>query len=279
MANFSVIGSSGGSGTWRRSPRPLWCSCICLGLPWRLRSRFRPCWSWRWTVWCGTSIVCRLLRTIRDAEAISALRISLAIARTMPRSLQKKSTGWIKVSNLPLVKSFRVLCKYRTSPTSALDDAFVPVFWTVGALGLRRTFAQFEVLHDPQIVNDFLRLITEGIVRANFWRFLINAFWFQWFLIRCTYLPIPLGRSSSCSTSACGVPRIMLSILSSFFSSSATDFPALVQRWWESSRVTCQASFRIILGGGREDNETLSYRISSVLVFTALSILSAGTGS
>ena len=83
-------------------------------------------------------------------------------------AIPKEKYGMDKVSNLPLVKSFRVLCKYRTSPTSALDDAFCPVFCTVRALGLRRNFAQFEVLHDPQIVNDFLRLITEGIVRAKF---------------------------------------------------------------------------------------------------------------
>ena len=56
-------------------------------------------------------------------------------------------------------------------------------------------------------------------------------------------------RSFSCST----MWNTLDSTVNSVFPSSATGLPVLVLRWWESSRWTCQGSFRIILGGGRGD--------------------------
>ena len=55
----------------------------------------------------------------------------------------------------------------------------------------------------------------------------------------------PRVRSSSFSTAACGLPWIPKSIFSSV-SSSATGLPV----------EPCQVSFRVILGGGREERET-----------------------
>ena len=83
--------------------------------------------------------------------------------------------------------------------------------------------------------------------------------------------------SSPSSTAFCGTPWTLSSILN--FSSSAAGFPMPEPSWWELSRWTCQAFFRIDLGGGRGDSEAFWYRISSVLVFTTLSVQSAGTKS